>query len=277
MPELSADAFARALPVFQRLEAHLAIVALLGGAVPGRVFVDDTAQPSAGLAWTQQRFYLAGSARNPEFSTALRQLFADVIYPQSVAAGQALLVLTYDGEHWVPAIEGTILSDKRRLRVERQYYALDIDPLHRPSGPPPGFVFRSVDEALLQETHLEHLDALVEEMGSERPSTEAFLRESFGLCAIQADKIVGWCLSEYNFGQRCEVGIATLEPYQRRGLATAMASAFIAQAWAKGVRHIGWHCYAGNVASAATALKAGFEHVVDHPAYVAWFEEVDGP
>jgi RimJ/RimL family protein N-acetyltransferase len=276
MIELRAGAFARAKPVFQGLEDHLAVVALLEGAVPGRIFVDDAARPGAALAWIQQRFYLAGSGRDPKVNEALHQLFVDVIYPESIAAGRALFVLAYDDEYWGPVIEGIVLKDKRRLRVERQYYALNVGQGPHPSVIPAGFALRAVDEALLHETHLENLDALIEEMCSERPSKEAFLRDSFGLCAIHENKIAGWCLSEYNVAHRCEVGIATLDPYQRQGLATAMASAFIEQARSKGVRHIGWHCYTDNIASAATALKAGFEHVMDHPVYVAWFKEAGG-
>ncbi len=64
-------------------------------------------------------------------------------------------------------------------------------------------------------------------MTSERPS-EDFLRRSFGQCLVHNGAIAGWCLSEYNSGPRCEVGIAVAEPYQRRGLATTMAIAFFA-------------------------------------------------
>jgi RimJ/RimL family protein N-acetyltransferase len=116
------------------------------------------------------------------------------------------------------------------------------------------------------------LDALREEMCSERASVDDFLVHSFGICPIhESGALAGWCLSEYNTGDRCEVGIASLPPYQRLGLATAVGSAFVELAASRGIARIGWHCYAGNAASAATALSIGFEKIEDYPALVAWY------
>jgi GNAT superfamily N-acetyltransferase len=102
---------------------------------------------------------------------------------------------------------------------------------------PAGFRLAFAGPDLLARTDLAKLDALREELCSERPSVEDFLARSFGLVALcGADAaLAGWCTSEYNSGDRCEVGIGTLEPYQRRGLATAMGSAFVEHALNCGV------------------------------------------
>ena len=112
-------------------------------------------------------------------------------------------------------------------------------------------------------------------MCSERESVEDFLDKSFGLCLLHEDEIVGWCLSEYNFEAGCEVGIAISQPYQRRGFATLLASAFIEEANSRGLTEIGWHCYASNTASVATALKVGFQKVADYPICLCWYKEAD--
>lgn len=272
MHELRPEEYARAGPVLSKLEDHLAVVALVQGTAPGRLFVDDAAHPGVALAWIQQRFYLAGSNIDDSVNEDLRRLFLEVVFSKLVAAGRAMFVLSYDDERWLPTIEDRILRDRALVRAARRYYAFDVDRSHHPTAPAEGLL-RSVDKAFLDELPVQDREALVEEMCSERPSAEAFLRKSFGLAAIRRGRLAGWCLSEYNTGQRCEVGIATMEPYRRRGLATAMASAFIEQARSRGVRHIGWHCHANNVASAATALKAGFEHVMDHSVHLVWLSE----
>jgi hypothetical protein len=41
----------------------------------------------------------------------------------------------------------------------------------------------------------------------------------------------------------------------------------------EGISKIGWHCYAGNKASIATALTAGFEKVCEYPSYWVMFNE----
>ncbi len=88
---------------------------------------------------------------------------------------------------------------------------------------------------------------------------------------MHENDLVGWCLSEYNYANRCEIGIATMEAYQRSGFATLMTNSFVEYALSVGVTRIGWHCFADNLGSVATALKAGFVKVSDYAAYIAWF------
>jgi RimJ/RimL family protein N-acetyltransferase len=112
-------------------------------------------------------------------------------------------------------------------------------------------------------------------MCSERPTVQDFLAKSFGVCLSRGDEIVGWCLSEYNCADRCEVGIEIVEPYQRRGLGTLLSLALVEMALSRSVTRIGWHCWASNTPSDATALKAGFELVEDYPAHYAWLKELE--
>jgi tetratricopeptide (TPR) repeat protein len=44
---------------------------------------------------------------------------------------------------------------------------------------------------------------------------------------------------------------------------------------ANGVEHIGWHCWESNLASAATAQKAGFELAHDQPVYNGCWNQFD--
>ncbi len=75
-------------------------------------------------------------------------------------------------------------------------------------------------------------------------------------------------MSEYNAGDRCELGIGTAEEHRRRGLATLSGSAVIRGAVSRGITEIGWHCYAMNAASVATAERLGFTRVLENQ--VAW-------
>jgi tetratricopeptide (TPR) repeat protein len=112
-------------------------------------------------------------------------------------------------------------------------------------------------------------------MCSERETVEAFLAHSFGVCVVADGALAGWCLSEYNCGLRCEVGIETAEPYRRRGLATAMTLALVEQARTRGYTHVGWHCRSNNAPSAATAVRSGLRKVCDYPAFIAFFDPID--
>jgi RimJ/RimL family protein N-acetyltransferase len=255
-----------ARPVFQALDFHLAVPALLAGAARGQVYVDDPAAPRAGLAWTRHRVYLAGAAGEAGFIQALERLLAEVIIPWAAETPEQGFVI-YPAPGGAEEATQRVLAPYDPVHAQRLYLVF-----REPNRPwrallPPGFELRIVSGQLLNQTTLKNLDELFAEMQSERESPEDFLQCSFGLCPVYAGaEIAGWCLSEYNLGERCEVGIATLEGYRQQGLATLCGSAFIELANAHGIRIIGWHCWSGNQASVATALKIGYERVKEYPA-----------
>jgi RimJ/RimL family protein N-acetyltransferase len=96
---------------------------------------------------------------------------------------------------------------------------------------------------------------------------DAFLARCFGFCAVSGRAIAGWCLSEYNQPGRCEVGIATVPAFRRQGIATALTGALVEHALGQGITAIGWHCFASNAPSVATAEKAGFARRREYDVY----------
>lgn len=274
MRELGVNEYDKVKPLFQAMSHHLIVNGILEGTVPARIYADDGVHPQAALACGKRRFCLAGRAEDGEFNQAIRQLFADTIYPQALQAGEEMFVLYYAPDSWESQLD-VILKDKYPIKAQRQFYAFRELKNDWRAMLPEGFTVQLVDRALLEEKHLKNLDELAREMCSERESVEDFLDKSVGVCLVHGDEIAGWCLSEYNSAGRCEVGIETLEPYQRRGLGTLMTSALVELVRSRGISQIGWHCDASNAASAATALKVGFEKAGDYAAYMAWFDEID--
>ena len=259
--------------LFQAQEMHLAVWAGLAGHSPARLVADHPEKPGAALLWVRGRMYLAGSPENPAFNAALRPYFEQVVYPQGRAQEMGAYVL-----HFTPGWESVIqdsLAAYDPIYGEHLYYEFNAPakPAAGQTQLPPGFSLCPADQALVQRNDLEGLDWLLDEMCSERPSVEDFLQRSFGLCLLHEKRIIGWCLSEYNTGPRCEVGIAIDDAHQRRGLATLLGSAFIEQAQAQGIQRVGWHCWKSNQPSAATALRIGYQPAGDYPTYYALFNE----
>jgi RimJ/RimL family protein N-acetyltransferase len=274
--KLDATQYHRVRPLFSAMDIHLAVDAILAGRIQGQVYVDDPARPRAALARHGQRFYLSGM---PDAGLPILEHLDETLFPQACAAGQWMYVLYFAPEAWGPAIEET-LAKREPLSSVRQYYATTTENAGLLPPLPEGYRLRAVDRALLQEAELEHLDALRDEICSEHPSVEAFLARDFGVCAVFEGRdpagrtMAGWCLSEHRGGKRCEVGIETAHAHRRRGLGAAMAIALVREARARGIEHLGWHCYARNVASAATALGAGYHKVCDYPAFFGYYSEV---
>ena len=242
--------------LFGGLEEHLAVEAVLQGAAAGRIWGDEPTAPRSAAIWVQHRVFVAGRDL-AALNGAVRKIAADAQARGDWGVG----VYGAEGMRWEPVLAGLVWKN-----IEREYWEIGKDEwmLLGAAGEATeqvqGLSLRAVDRALVTDATLGRLAQLREEMCSERPSVEDFLARSFGVCLVdeKQETLAGWCLSEYNCGDRCEVGIEVAEPYQRQGLGTLLARALCYDAFARrGIRRVGWHCLAANAASGATARRAG--------------------
>ncbi len=271
LAELHANDRRRAAALFAALDHHLTVAAVLAGTAEGQVLVDDALRPTAGLVRTPHRLFFAGDPGSGALMEGARRLFLEDLAPHAREAGEPPLAVLYYAPGWEAAVRA-ILDGTDPLTDTRAYLAHASPATARSGLLPEGFALRTVDAALFAERLWTNADALQEEMCSERPSVAAFYGRSVGICVTRGDEIVAWCLSEYNTGDRCEVGIETVRAYQRRGLATAAAVALLELVSARGIRQVGWHAWARNIASFATAHAAGFQDVAEYAVMVIWFD-----
>ena len=117
----------------------------------------------------------------------------------------------------------------------------------------PGYALLPVSAELVAQTQLKHIDYLRDELCSERSSIDDFLEKSFGFVIQHGGELAAWCLSEYNVPGRCEVGVATVDEYQKRGLGTITSLALVEHAFKQGITKVGWHCWKWNTPSSALA------------------------
>jgi GNAT superfamily N-acetyltransferase len=247
--------YSTALELFKPLEHHLLIRSFFENDLEAQLFVDNDTQPKAGLIAYNKRFILGGDPALNTFNADLIHYFVETVIPD----GESFLV-RFTSDEWIPPLMPPLnLSFMNHVVTLAPRLSLEITPepitdLIIPSG----FSFHQVSPEFLA-SNIGGMDALREEMCSERRSVEDFLTKSFGICPVYENQIAGWCLSEYNTGDECEIGIATLEPYQGKGIATLLTKAFLNEAAQHGYHHIGWDCWKKNIASVSTARKVGFK------------------
>lgn len=271
LQRLDPSAYESIRPLVGGLDYHLAVSAVLAGASRGAVYAVTHDEPRAALIHTGHRWHLGGDPASPDFADGLKGLFDGVVYPHGLAAGDFGFML-YPDDHpgWGEVIDYALAGRPAR-QFARHYYHLTALDQARAAEVPAGMTVHAIDADLLAQTTLTGYAELVEELYSERASVEDFLAHSFGTCALAEAAIAGMCTSEYNTGTRVEVGINTMEAYQRKGVASALLWAFAQTAFARGVTGIGWHCWSGNAPSVGTALRNGFRFVREYPATVAYF------
>lgn len=259
---LTSPEYTVAHDLFQPLDEHLTISSILDSRTPGEIAVNDPEHPSCAAAWFHHKFFLAGDPQ-PGFITALAEHFHGKLLSEAKNNGLEVFMLIPASSTWkahYPAIFGSTFT--RQVDGLRETYTFhegrNILTATWRNLIPDGFRISMVDAGLLSQRHLKHIDYLIDETQSERTSVPDFLAQSFGVCLHNDETLAAWCLSEYNSGSRCEVGVATVDEYQRHGFGTLVGCAFLEEAFQRGYREIGWHCWKNNQASAALARKLGF-------------------
>ena len=273
MYKIGPENYSSAQPLLEELHIHQAVRALLNGDSPGEIYLDDIDHPRSVLAKTMKRFFLAGKSGNTAFNEGLKSLFDEEFYTRAIVNGEEGFSIFYSPGNWCDVINEVVLEGKHPIEDTRQYYSCRSLKLNWKEILPQGYSILKVDQQLLENLNMANLEYLVEEIFSECQSVDEFLSKRFGFCVVREHQIITWCLSEYNSGGRCEVGIATHPAHQRKGLAAAASLALIEYALGNGYQEVGWHCYSRNEASKAAALAAGFEEVSQYPAFWALYDE----
>ena len=262
MRELDLCSFSKVLPLYTDSDYHMPLLAAAESKARARVWVDSPAEPCVTAACFGVRIYIGGSSSNESNRNAIRSFFNNVVLSNQIERMRHFFMVFWDEPGWKDVLLD-ILSVFIPVLREREYYCFDTARNFKPVLLPEGYEYRWVNEGFLNERDWGCREILKYEMCSERVSVEDFLKQSYGVCAVSGNEIAGWCLSEYNNSTGCEVGIEVLEDHQRKGVATALASALVNESRKRGLRCVGWDSFRDNIPSTATACKAGFVKYMD--------------
>jgi hypothetical protein len=199
MKELTAAQYDSVRSLFTPLTHYLTGDAILAGLTPGRVFADDPDAPQTAVAWYGHRAFVVGRA-DEQARQQMAAWWQGVVLHEKTRSGLGGLVLHVE-RAWSHHI--TAVCTPPELQVNcRHAYRLDARDDNWAVELPAGFRLRPVAADLLADGRIQNMAYLTEEMVSERPSIQDFLAKSFGVCLLHENEIIGWCLSEYNCGQR---------------------------------------------------------------------------
>lgn len=179
--------------------------------------------------------------------------------PHALAAGRP----RFKARALSPSLEPALPAIFARVALRAYptlFYSATAPPPGAIAPPPPGVTIVPLSRAALTHRGLAHGEEVRAEIRSMWPSEERFFTDGFGTLAIARDQIIGWCTAEYVDPRRCGIGIATLPPYARRGVATATAARFVREAQRRGIAAC-WECGAANRGSVRVAEKVGFTRV----------------
>lgn len=121
-----------------------------------------------------------------------------------------------------------------------------------------GIQYHLIDADFLEEGRFENSQDVKSEIEWMWPSLERFREKGFGVAAVLDASIICCCTAEYVSKSKCGIGIAVIDEFQNKGIATATAAHFLEYCLNQNiVAH--WECDKNNVGSVRVAEKVGFE------------------
>lgn len=280
---LTPDRFETVRPLFTAWRPYLILFAVINGDVPGMIFADDERRPQTALVWDHDEgeLYLAGQSDDEAVNRSLNATIRSKIrpYAQEHLPRLSEFTLYCDTQAWAPHLT-TVLAGLNPMEHRRKLYLLDRAPDQRPYTLPSGYSLARIDEQVFSEP-LAGIDIMRDWILRPWRTAADFARAEIGHIVIHGQRLVSWCVSEYqgrpfpDAGQECQVSIYTCEAYRRRGFGTHVARATVEACLEAGIERIGWHCWERNVASAATAESIGFRLAFDRPVYNGCFNQFD--
>lgn len=221
--------------------------AVLDGAMPGAVFVDDAAAPRAAVVANDCDFWFALGAPDAAFLAAVIPVLVEER-------------TRYAPRPWLWATTAAIADVLAPMFAEserRKEFHWQPEAAAPAAGLPPGITLAPLDAALAGRI-AGHMDPWIANIFG---GPEALTARSFGWFAVDGGEPVAMCIACAIGGPdgaiEAEIEVGTDPAYQQRGLATAVVSAFIATCRERGALPA-WTCAADNEPSWRLAQRCGF-------------------
>lgn len=255
MIEIPPSEFDKAAPLFSAIHHNVAIVhSVLERNSAGRIFVDACDAPSLALLYAEGAFfYLTGDEKAAIPGDEWVNLIFDRLLPQMKEP--ELVLFTFSaGMH---TKLGELLDTRGAIQIRRKNFR--FNPARFQSLPdwrkalPEGYSMHLVD------------GELAERFPRFLPLTSS-TSHRFGVCLQYGSEIISECSSVFVGKNEAEIDIHTGESYRGKGMAALTACAFIEECLLRGFTPA-WSCWPERKASAALAVKLGFDELPDVPAY----------
>jgi len=242
-------------PLFaSRSPKTLEVEAVLAERTAGALYVDRPSAPRTAALNVGVDWHVVGRP-SPDFLRVINQLLPRDTY--------SVLILPDDqADAWLPTLTEELYFVRARSRYAVRRQAAVPEP-----ACPEGYRVEPINRTLL-ERGTEGTEGIVETILDTWHSVEDFKASGLGFVVLSDCGIVGHSMTDYVCGDACEIGVAIDEGYRLKGLGTLLATRTANEAFARGLRRVGWMSWACNHGSVAVSLNAGFSDVCEYDVYI---------
>lgn len=234
---------------------------IIEGKTPGRIYVNNEYNPELYVIFDGGNFvlYLGGETDNLEEYEKCVSYIRESILTEELRKFGEWITISYTSNIWknklLDVLKGlTIEQDKRVL------YRYNIENTPNDNEFDLFFQVKAIDENILNNSELENIEELLDEISGMWGNTEEFVKNGFGYCALYEEKLISWCTGEFFSEKTCGIGIYTIEEERKKGVAAALTRSFVTECSKRGLVPY-WDSWDDNAASIKVAEKVGFDRV----------------
>lgn len=277
---LSSPQFLKARSLFQRLMKNQPMcTAVLDGIYPGKVYVDNLAQPRTALLTTHIESeengiwcFLAGEPANEAFNQSLN---AAIFSRQIIADNTPVLFWTCDPDDWGGQMD-TVLAPRPPIWFPRYHFISRQVGFDWRAALPSGFTVERMNDDLRHIPGLQLPDDVAAILTKWQAMTDPRFMD-FGFVTLDRTPpqpiISSWATVDFIAAGTGDLGFFTQPDYRHRGLGTIAVSAALQHGFASGLQQVNWTCDADNPGSVRTAEKLGLERIEDYRQAVLIMDE----
>ncbi len=280
MQPLSTDQASKIGPLFQRLtQSQPMCTAVLEGVYPGKVYVDDPAQPQTALLTTYIESeahgmwcFLAGEPANDIFNQSLN---AAIFSRQIIAGSTPIVFFTCDPDDWGGQMD-TVVAPRPPNWIPRYHFIGRQVSFNWRAALPPGFAVEPMSDDLRQLSGLQLPEDVAATLSKWQAVTDPrFMDFGFVILDHTSPRLVvaSWATVDFIAAGTGDLGFFTQSDYRRGNLGTIAASAALEHGFATGLRQVNWTCDANNPGSIHTAQKLSLERIEDYHQAVLIMDE----
>lgn len=248
--------------LFEGQKRYTPVHAVINGSFPGRVFVDNTAEPRTAIVWAISRWaYIEGELENPSFNSSLIDLIQRIIIPDSLKTRMNRFELyANNATRPLNKLEDCLEIFNCSKHFESVYVWNRTKYLSFRSSysHPPGFVIEMAEIPLLP-SYVYDVPFVSEDFRS---------RTAVGFRLRLEDRVVAQCGSNgFTNGKEFMVDVNTFDKSNRsKGYATAAGVGLLDHCLVSGLNPL-WETTKDNIASQRLADKLGFINTETYPVF----------
>lgn len=247
---------------------HLEPKAVIEGANPGRVFVDNGHSPRSGLIWlgNNDGFFFIGDESNKDFNREINVFIDTVIKREALKVGLHWFEGIGNHSKWNTTLK-SVFEHRKLGSWKQSVYTLQTgdDNINDELAVENEYRIVKIGEDLLENTNLSIINTefVRSKILESWASSEKFFRHGIGYCMIYKHQIVSICFSGFVAGNVHGIDIETLEGHQGKKVAQKTALFFVKDCLDNGIVPY-WDCMEMNKPSIAVAEKIGFKNIFNY-------------